>query len=219
MVRLRRHRLPLDLGIVLPLPLPPHLALRIPVQHLPTSPPGLPTHHSPRLTQPPVIVDTHLAFLQEPVSDPLRIASTEEPCPATIRDRMVRLHPQRIVEFQELHRHALHRGPETMPVDAVAVRARGDAAEADLIQLEPGAGGAPAGVHEVRRVGEAAGGHECWITLPDEAGEEVEDAAEEVGSRGEGGGADGVQDGALRYVEFYEVVEAVVYDLKVDLKG
>ena len=74
-----------------------------------------------------------------------------------------------------------------MAVRPVAGRPAGDAAKADLEQLEPFALAVEAGIHEMRADGEAGGVEGLGRALAEQAAQQVEDAAERVGAAGERG--------------------------------
>src|SRR5690606_40698761 len=104
--------------------------------------------------------------------------------------RFVGREAQRKVAFQKLVGHGGERRPERVPVRPAPERSARNAAEADLIKLEPLAPAVVARVHEMRAVGKAGGAHEVGTALPEQTAENVEDAAEGVRAAGERGGVE-----------------------------
>lgn len=184
----------------------------VPENPLPRARPRLAAIDAPRLGQPPVIMDRHLAVAEEAVQRALRIAAAKEARAAAVRDALVGLDEQREVQLDGLGRDALDGREEAVAVGPVADGARRHPAEADLVQQEPIPRRLEARVEEVRRVGEAGGGAVGGVALAEEGLDDVHDAAEEVRAAGQRGGPDGPQDRAFRDAQLDEVVEAVVDD-------
>ena len=78
-------------------------------------------------------------FLKESPVDLLRITTSIAPRASGVRHDGVYFDSERRVGFKELVRHSLHCRPETMLVRPVAVGTSRNTAEADPVDLEPGA--------------------------------------------------------------------------------
>jgi hypothetical protein len=63
---------------------------------------------------------------------------------------------------------------------------------------------------ETRTIAEPSGSHEPRLALPDEAQDQVQRAAQEVGAARERGGADWVEERPARDADIHEVVGAVI---------
>ena len=187
------------------------------VDLLAAAPAGQAAVDPPRIGEPAVVVQRHLAGLQRAVADGDAVAAAMEAGPAGIRDRLVDLDPEREVGLQELVGDVGERGPERVPVGAVSRRPAGNAAEADLVELVPLALTGIAGIHEVRAVGEAGRHHEVGRPLAEQAAEHVEDAPQRMGPGRERRGLQRLEQCSRRDPHVDMVVEAVVeHDLRIE---
>src|SRR5690606_15677938 len=93
---------------------------------------GQPAVHAPGIGEPAIVVNRDASVFEEAVRHANAVAAAVPAGTARIGDALVDLDAQREVRLDVLVGHIGEAGPEAVPVRAVAQRASGDAAEADL---------------------------------------------------------------------------------------
>jgi hypothetical protein len=167
---------------------------------------------APRLDQPAVVMDAHIALTQPSVERTLGIPAPEETCASRICECLVRLNNHGEVQLDALRWDRLDRREQAMAVRPITNRTRRHAAEADLEHQIELTVWFEARVEEIRGVGEASCTAIRGIALAKESLHNVHDAPKQVRAAGDGGGADGAENGSSRDADVKEVVEAVVDD-------
>ena len=150
------------------------------------------------------------AGLEEAVGHADAVAAAVEARAAAVGHGVVALDDEREVAFEELVGHVGEAGPQRVAVGPVAHRPAGDAAEADLEQLEPLAAGIDARIKQVRRRAEAGRVQELGRPLAEQAAQDVEDAPQRVRPPAQRGREARLEQRALRDAHVDQVVEAVV---------